>query len=128
VPRHVREVAVDAHELEWKPHARRRRHRGWKVEPQFAQPVLDHAHRPSMPRRTDDASADARSALEPAGAEGAAIIESRSPAAVGAAGGEPRRYCGGTGFGSRPSLRRHTKAAESRDTEATEKRTPVNGT
>jgi hypothetical protein len=118
---------VDAHELEWKPRARRRRHNSWKLEPQFAQPVFDHAHRPSMPRRTDDASAEARSALEPTRAEGAAIIESRSPAAVGAAGGERRRHCGGTGFGSRPSLRRHTKAAESRDTEADKERTSVNG-
>jgi hypothetical protein len=66
-------------------------------------------------------------ALGPSGAEGAAIIESRSPAAVGAAGGERRRGCGGTGFGSRPSLRRHTKAAESRHTEADEERTSVNG-
>jgi hypothetical protein len=50
-----------------------------------------------------------------------------SPAAVGAAGGEQQRRCGGTGFGSRPSLKRHTKAAEERDTEATEERTSVNG-
>jgi hypothetical protein len=58
---------------------------------------------------------------------GAAIIESRFPAAVGAAGGEQQRRCGGTGFGSRPSLRRDTEAAESRDTEATEERTSVKG-
>jgi hypothetical protein len=65
---------------------------------------------------------------DPLRAEGAAIIEFRFPAAVGAAGGDRRRHCGGTGFGSRPFERRGTEAAERRGTEAIDQRTSANRT
>jgi len=47
----VREVAVDAHELERQLHSGRRGRRRGKLEPEIRQPVLDRAHRASVPAR-----------------------------------------------------------------------------
>jgi hypothetical protein len=46
----LRQITLDAHQLERQPHSRRRGQRRRELDPQLTHPVLDHAHRRSLPQ------------------------------------------------------------------------------